>query len=817
MRDADGSSGSTASRSSAPTARATYQLATRRRRPRLRDHARHPRLRPPAERGAAPAHRTGARRRAARGDPPRAAPRRRRQEALEARRARVGRGPPRARGSRRRRCARTSRSSGCPQHDVHLDLARIRRLAIEAIAAMADDELAARGGGAARARPRAPRRPHLVEARAIARQILEPAPVALPEEARPTLERFVELRERGAGPPRRGGRARDRARAEGRRRRPAGAAARAHRRASVARSCGPSSPHSRATRRCARVQRALPAANTAMTVRRLRSTMRLYDTLTRSSSSRPARAGRDVRLRPDRLPARPHRQRAAVRRLRVAARAGCASAGYDGHARPQHHGRQRQDLRGRARARAPQRAPRRREWYLEDTARFGLGMPDVEPKATETIPEIVALIEELVARGHAYAVGRRRLLPRRALRRATARLSGQRPDQVRGAGAEPAQGGSARLRALEGDEGGRGHVVGLALGRAAGRAGTSSARRWPRRRSGRSSRSTAAGSTSSSRTTRTSSRSRTPSATRSRGSGCTTGCSGSPARRCRSRSATSPRSARCSSAWGRETVLLFFLTGALAQADRLLRRDDGRRRARRPRRSATRFRGDDRGDGGDWDAFAAALDDDFNTPGSARGPARAGRARARSTCFGAASTSSGSAALGEVDEAPAEVVGARARRVSRRAPRATSPRPTACATRSTRPAGRCATWPSRASSSSRARDSRARLRAQRRARGAARPTRGARAVGDRAGRGDARRGCARGRGLQVQRERELTEAAGTRDHQGVVAWCEPYPYADAWELAAPSRAAARLPRPGHRPAQPRRRDPPRGRRRARPA
>ena len=36
---------------------------------------------------------------------------------------------------------------------------------------------------------------------------------------------------------------------------------------------------------------------------------------------------------------------------------------------------------------------------------------------------------------------------------------------------------------------------------------------------------------------------------------------------------------------------------------------------------------------------------------------------------------------------------------------------------------------------------------------------------------------------RVKRERELTEAAGSPDHQGVVAWCEPYPYADAWELA----------------------------------
>lgn len=37
---------------------------------------------------------------------------------------------------------------------------------------------------------------------------------------------------------------------------------------------------------------------------------------------------------------------------------------------------------------------------------------------------------------------------------------------------------------------------------------------------------------------------------------------------------------------------------------------------------------------------------------------------------------------------------------------------------------------------------------------------------------------------QVKPERVLTEAAGTRDHQGVVAWCEPYRYADAYELAA---------------------------------
>lgn len=41
--------------------------------------------------------------------------------------------------------------------------------------------------------------------------------------------------------------------------------------------------------------------------------------------------------------------------------------------------------------------------------------------------------------------------------------------------------------------------------------------------------------------------------------------------------------------------------------------------------------------------------------------------------------------------------------------------------------------------------------------------------------------------LQVKPDRELSEAAGTRDHQGVLAWCEPYRYADAYELAAAER------------------------------
>jgi 23S rRNA (guanosine2251-2'-O)-methyltransferase len=41
--------------------------------------------------------------------------------------------------------------------------------------------------------------------------------------------------------------------------------------------------------------------------------------------------------------------------------------------------------------------------------------------------------------------------------------------------------------------------------------------------------------------------------------------------------------------------------------------------------------------------------------------------------------------------------------------------------------------------------------------------------------------------VQVKLERDVGEAAGTRDHQGVLAWCEPYRYADAYELARTER------------------------------
>ena len=50
-------------------------------------------------------------------------------------------------------------------------------------------------------------------------------------------------------------------------------------------------------------------------------------------------------------------------------------------------------------------ARRATEWYLEDTAALGLGMPDRMPKATESVPQIVRFISQLVERDYAYEAG----------------------------------------------------------------------------------------------------------------------------------------------------------------------------------------------------------------------------------------------------------------------------------------------------------------------------------------------------------------------------------------------------------------------------
>jgi glutamyl/glutaminyl-tRNA synthetase len=87
---------------------------------------------------------------------------------------------------------------GLPRHDVHYDLVRLRRLAVDAIGALSDEELSELVGAPPEVVPAMRGARNLVEARQIADSILaapEPSPTSSPE----TLERFRELRERANG------------------------------------------------------------------------------------------------------------------------------------------------------------------------------------------------------------------------------------------------------------------------------------------------------------------------------------------------------------------------------------------------------------------------------------------------------------------------------------------------------------------------------------------------------------------------------------------------------------------------------------------
>jgi cysteinyl-tRNA synthetase len=69
------------------------------------------------------------------------------------------------------------------------------------------------------------------------------------------------------------------------------------------------------------------------------------------------------------------------------------------------------------------------EWYLEDTSGLGLGRPDFEPRATETVPEQIAMIEQLIDADFAYVVDGD-VYYRVSRFTDYGRLSGQRPDKV---------------------------------------------------------------------------------------------------------------------------------------------------------------------------------------------------------------------------------------------------------------------------------------------------------------------------------------------------------------------------------------------------
>jgi glutamyl-tRNA synthetase len=81
---------------------------------------------------------------------------------------------------------------GIPRHDVHYDLPRIRRLAVEAIQALPDEELAARAEIPLEAVPAVRGARDLVEAREYA-TLVTVAPEPRPTDSPETLERFKEF------------------------------------------------------------------------------------------------------------------------------------------------------------------------------------------------------------------------------------------------------------------------------------------------------------------------------------------------------------------------------------------------------------------------------------------------------------------------------------------------------------------------------------------------------------------------------------------------------------------------------------------------
>ena len=417
---------------------------------------------------------------------------------------------------------------GLPRHDVHLDLDRIRSLSVDVLAQLDDEALAERAGVAVEAAPLLRGAHDLVEARALARTVLDPPggrAVGQSRDARAVRGAPVAASghpQQGRGEDRRPG-------AEGGGGKPAGAAGRVDRTGARAGALG-------------RSARAAPRRGT--TARTTLSSVRLYDTYSRSVVELPAAPG-PVRMYVcgPTVYARAHIGNARPFVIGMWLRSWLRETGYD--AQLVHNITDINDkIYDAAPGASAELAARATEWYLEDTGDLGLGMPDRLPRATECVPQIVHFIEELIESGHAYASGGD-VYFRVASFPDYGRLSGQKPDQVE-QGEEPSE-----LKEDPRD---------FALWKA-NKPATEDTwwdAPWGRGRPGwhiecsamaedifgPASRSTAAGSTSSSRTTRTRSPSRVRSGIRSRRSGRTTACSVSPARRCRSRSGTSRRSAR---------------------------------------------------------------------------------------------------------------------------------------------------------------------------------------------------------------------------------------------------------------------------------
>ena len=308
------------------------------------------------------------------------------------------------------------------------------------------------------------------------------------------------------------------------------------------------------------------------------------------------------------------------------------------------------------------------------------------------------MIEELVERGFAYESDGD-VYFRVARYPGVRPPRGQRLDQVEEQEPNPLKEDPRDFALWKAKKPRRGHVVGVAVGagpaglahrvlgdvREAPRAGVRDPRRRPRPRL-----------PAPRERDRAVARARP---TASRTSGCTTGCSSSAARRCTSRSATSSRCRNVLDTWGRETLLVFFLTGhwrkPLDFSDATLEAAAARAEGFR---EVFRNASEPAPDGG-VGALRGRARRRLQHAGRARGHARVARPRAPAArarrLRARVARRGGRGAAG----------GRRARRAAGRARgrRATSTRPIGSAARSRRPAGTCATRPT-ASGSCRADD-----------------------------------------------------------------------------------------------------------------
>ena len=233
--------------------------------------------------------------------------------------------------------------------------------------------------------------------------------------------------------------------------------------------------------------------------------------------------------------------------------------------------------------------------------------------------------------------------------------------------------------------------------------------------------------------------------------------------------------------WGREAILVFYLTASwrkpIDYSDETMQQAAARRDTLRNAFTLEPAPVEEER----WEAFAAALEDDFDTP-AALAVLHEWAAAGSSTCSSAASRCSGLARLQR---------GRRRHRrwsrlpsaVPRRGPTATSRPRTGCVTSSPGSAGRCVTGLTAAIPSFVTPDLVYGRRSVREA------LRGRREVlevwaTERAVKAEPWLAEAQPR---LKLDRELSERADTRDHQGVLAIVEPYPYADAYELAAGER------------------------------